>query len=59
MKILKMSVSLCKTNGFCMGVDPKIDPGSIKSGSGPPRALRASPQGTKRGALSLTNDSFW
>ena len=59
MEILKMSVLLCKTDGFCMGVDPKIDPESVKIWSGPPRALRASPQGTKMGALNLTNDSFW
>ena len=30
METLKMSVLLCKTDGFCMGVDPKIDPESMK-----------------------------
>ena len=30
MEILRMSVLLCKTNGFCMGEDPKIDPESMK-----------------------------
>ena len=30
MEILKMAVLLCKTDGFCMGVDPKIDPESVK-----------------------------
>ena len=36
-----------------------MTPNRGKSGSGPPRALPASPQGTKMGALNLTNDSFW
>ena len=44
---------------FVWGWTLKLTPNQWKSGSRPPRALRASPQGTKMGALNLTNDSFW